>query len=255
MKKSILLLSSIMLILTGCNTPKDDDKGGDTPVTPTVVFDKNLIGLWYINSSSTGMVSINLPFTVNENETVDLGGQNFTLDGYYAEYTNVFQFSYGTYYFIIEYDATSDDVNYAFQHGEDYDFGYAARTQNETGTYDYIGEEYPMDKINTYLGTEGNVPSMSTDKYYLDLFNSSIYNAKCADIEIRNSSLDAFTTYLNSLLEEGYIFSNYTKDNGKSDVFYIGYDSSKTYTLRARYFSDGSESHIFVYKYNENIKS
>ncbi len=258
MKKLILLLSLAMLSLTGCNsvTPDDDNGGDDVPIEPTIVFDTNLIGTWYINSSSTGVVSINLPFTVNEDKTVDLGGQNFSLDGYYANYENVFQFSYGTYYFNISYDEDNDEVDYAYQHGTDeYDFGYAAKTKNETGTYDYTGKDWPMDQINTYLGTTGSVPSMSADMYYVDLFISSIYNVNSADIEIKNSSLEALTTYLNTLLNEGYTFSNYTKDKAKSDTFYTGYDASKTYTLRVRYFSEDAESHIFIYKYNENIKS
>ena len=257
MKKVILLLSSITLLLTGCNatTPSDDGKkGDDDPKDQEVIFDTNLIGTWYINSSSTGTVSINLPFTVNDDETVDLGGQNFELDGYYGEYTNVFQFSYGKYYFMISYDDSDDEVDWAYQHGDDYDFGYACKTENQTGTYDYVGEDWPMDVINTYLGTSGSIPAFDAEKYYVDLFNSSIYNCKSADIEMHDTTLESTKEYINILINNGYTFYLYSESSLKSGTFYVGYDSDKTYTLRIINFDD-SESHIFVYKYNENIKS
>ncbi len=261
MKKILLFLSSLSLILVGCNSAskKDDDSKEDTKV----VMDTNLVGNWYINSSSTGTVGINLPFTVYSNETVSFGGQIFTLKGNYSNYTSVFQFVYGDYYVMLEYDytASAPELNYAYQHGDassenyEYDFGYA--THNEISTYDYVGSEWPMSKINAYLGTTGNLPAIESDTYYLDLFKSSLYNCESADIEVRNCTLEKTNLYIQFLMNSGYTFSTFDSSKMKSNTFYVGQDLTGVYTLRINCMSsdNGYDTHIFVYKYNENIKS
>ena len=257
MKKTLLLLSSIALVLTGCNHSSKKDDGSKN--TPQVVMDTNLVGDWYINSSSTGTVGINLQFSVYSNETLSFGGKKFTLKGYYGNYTSVFQFVYRDYYVMLEYDyeASEPELNYAYQHGEEYDFGYATHNENETGNYDYVGSEWPMSRINAYLGTADNIPAIASDTYYLDLFNSSLYNCGCADIEVRNCTLEKTSIYIQFLMNSGYTFSTFDASNMTKNTFYVGQDLTEVYTLRINCMSsdDGYETHIFVYKYNENIKS
>ncbi len=271
MRKALLFLSSLALLLTGCNNDVTSETTSSSEISSNngnvtsqtssssddVIFDNNLVGTWYVNTSSTGVVGINLKFVVLENEKVYFGNQYFSLKGYYENYSDVFLFGYGQYRLVLGYDDDEDDpgIDWAFSYGEQYDFGFARKSKNETGEYDYVGAEWPMDKINTYLSTNGTIPSISSDKYYLDLFNSSLYSCASADIEIRSSSLTHMKEYVDSLIEKGYVFNDYDSSSAKGDTFYIGYDNDKIYTLRIRYFIEAKETHIFVYKYNEEIKS
>ena len=120
-------------------------------------------------------------------------------------------------------------------------------------SYDYEGESYPMSQIKEYLGTSLDVPAMKGTSYKLKLYASSLYNAKCAALEISSTTLEETIAYISALTEGGYVFSK-NGTNVKNDAFTVGYDADKNYTLRIIYFSDANETDIFFYNYNANIQ-
>lgn len=286
MKKQILILLSSILLLSGCNSDTtndlkpsdsdssiidddttkpdtdpdtDPDEGGDSD---TDKFDTNLVGTWYVRSSSNGVVPVNLQFVVYDNNTAYFRGQTFTLAGLYAGYDDVYKFTYGYYQLILQYDYESKDeeqLNYAYKNGsnsDEYDFGYCAKTEYKPIGPAYEGSEWPMESVNEYLGTSGSIPQMESTNYVLTLFNSAIYDCKSAEIDVCNSTLTDMKNYISLLLENGYYFYNYYESKITTGSFVYAYDSTQTYSFRIinKKVDNEYETEIFVYPYNEEIK-
>ena len=271
MKKTILFLLALALLLPGCNNSSNNNQdstntdtggnsGGDTGGdddgdTSRFEFDSRLLGQWYIYSSTYGVVGINIPFVVNSNQTVSFDGQIFTCTGYYENFVGAYQFVYGSHLLILSYDESSDEeeLDWGYFYNQNGDLGVALRRENDSGKYNYIGENWPIELVNDALDTTGNIPAINSDEYYLKIFNSALYNCTSAAIEIKNTSIDAMSNYISGLISDGYIFSNFDATSVTSDYFYLGYDESKIYSLRIIYFSNTSEINIFIYKYNDAI--
>ena len=115
--------------------------------------------------------------------------------------------------------------------------------------YEYQGERFPNAEVKAYLGTSLDLPVYENSYYYLDCFTSALYDCKSTDIEIRNTSLTAFRSYLAKLESAGYTFNSPLTGDEKGDTFYIAYDSSKTYSVRCIYFTEDKQADIFAYNY------
>lgn len=212
---------------------------------------EEMIGRWYITSSSFGVLPLNGIFDIAEDDTLAIGQVVLSLKGNYAGYEDTYFFTYGTISFTVSYDADKKGLDWGYQNASEYDIGFASSEPINNG-YAYEGSEYPMDKINSYIGTSGNVPAYASSTYKLKLF-TSYYNSKpCGGLEIPSTSLDAFKAYIETLLNSGYTFPAYTGEVSR-DKFYVGYDEDKVYTLRMIYFSDDKEADVFYHAYDESL--
>lgn len=217
-----------------------------------------MVGTWYVHSSNMGEIPVNGIFTINENKTLDIGQRTLSLYGNYENYEDSYEFIYGTIHFIVSYDEDHKMIDWGYQNGNTYDMGTAGSEPLTENTYEYEGAEYPMNKINEYLGTSGNVPAFEADYYYLDLFSSS-YASKAAMLEIDGTTTTETATYIQTLIDAGYTFYKEFGGTVTAGTFYVGYDSNKIYTLRIIYYSEDKaedcETDIFYYAYSESIKS
>ena len=273
MKTKLLLLLTIPLLLASCqkaetnssslSSSEDNSEYVDssenskenTSSEEELHIDKKMVGTWYITSSSMGILPVNGIFEIFSNDTLAIGSRTLNLQSLYAVYEGAFEFVYGTIHFIASYDEDKNGIDWGYINGTDQDFGFA-ESQPIT-QYDYEGEDYPMDKINEYLGTTGNVPAYEASYYYLDLYESSLYDgAKSADLEIRGASAETTAAYISKLIGEGYTFSTFT-GSVTDRVFYHGYDPEKMYSLRIVFFKESTpeecEADIFFYNFNTAI--
>ncbi len=230
------------------SSSSEEPISSSTSSSQTLHVTEEMVGRWYIYSSSAGVLPINGIFDINDDDTLDIGQVTLSLSGNYANFDDTYLFTYGTIQFIVSYDASNKGLDWGYQNGDTYDFGFATDTPVSSG-YNYEGSEYPMAMINEYIGTKGEVPAFASSTYKLKLFNSSLNDKPSADLEIPSTNLDAVKTYLDTLVENGYTFSTYS-GTAVSQTFYVGYDADKTYTLRVIYFADNSEAHVFYYSYD-----
>lgn len=270
MKKSVLCLAFSALILAGCSTPAEGESGSGVSSDVTASestssetsssksssevelnIPEEMIGRWYIVSSTTGVMPLNGIFDICGDDTLEIGQRTLELAGLYANFDDTYLFTYGTIKFIVSYDSSKSGIDWGYQNGESYDLGFASSEPLSDG-YDYEGDTFPMDKINEYLGTTGSIKAMESDTYRLKLFTSSLNDLKCASVEVPGSTLKKTMNYIADLIEDGYSFPTYGGTLGSGN-FAIGYDSTKTYLVRIIFFDDDSETDIFIYNYDETL--
>ncbi len=208
------------------------------------LFHSELIGVWYIHSS-TGILSINLSFEIFEDYTMQMGNVHFNFAGIYDNFeeTNLYISDSGITKFIVSYDG--EFVDWAFEDlSGNQDFGTAKKEpfSNEI-KYSYVGPDWPIEQINTFLNTTGDIPVYESDEYKLYTGNSQLYDADYAMIDIFNVPKNALKNYVATLNTSGF---SIVKDN--SSGFFIGYDENREYGLRLIEFNDDNLS-IFVYNY------
>lgn len=249
MKRKLLFVPLFILpSLVACNN--------STP-TPEFHFDDRLLGVWYINTSFTGAMAINTKLEVKEDTLLiyknDTQYNTLNLMGYYAGYEGAYEYKLGYNQFIISYgeDETIDwGFSYKYKEDEYNDMGEGSR--EKLSPIDYEGEDFPMEMINNYLNTTGNITPIISDYYYLDLFMSSVYSAKCAEIMVKGAGTDRLKTYLDTLISEGATFKNYSGEVISNEV-YVGYDKNQIYSYRFWNNPVDNEIDLFIYKYNSNI--
>ncbi len=266
MKKSVLYLALSALLLAGCSSPEGEKGSSDvsSDVTPRessslvgsdsqaeISIPEEMVGRWYIISSTTGVLPLNGIFDICGDDTLEIGERTLELAGHYAGYEESYLFTYGTIKFIVSYDASKKGIDWGYQNGETYDLGFASSEPLSNG-YDYEGDTFPMDKINEYLGTSGSIKAMESSTYRLKLFTSSLNNLKCASVEVSETTLKKTMDYISELIKDGYSFPAYG-GSLSSGSFAIGYDASKTYLLRIIFFSEDEEADIFIYNYDETL--
>lgn len=263
MKRNIAFLLTITAMLASCekggevssskDLPSSEEFSSSLPSSEEKLhIPSPMVGTWYISSSQMGVLPLNGIFEIFENDTLSIGERTLSLQGHYAGYEEAYEFVYNSIHFIVSYDEEKSGIDWGYQNGEDQDFGFAL-SEPLSNKYDYEGEDYPMAQIKEYLGTSLDVPTMKGTPYKLKLYTSSLYNAKCAALEIGATTLEETITYISTLTEGGYVFSKNGADI-KNDTFTVGYDANKTYSLRIIYFSDANETDVFFYNYNENIQ-
>ncbi len=231
-------------------------------------IDKRMVGRWYINSSNNNVLPINGIFDIAEDDTLAIGERTLTLSGKYDGYEGTYKFVYGSIAFIVSYDEDHDYLDWAYQNVNDADFGFAAKTPVQDSKYDYEGDTFPMEMSKEYLGTTLDLPAVNFEatSYAVQLFESSLYNVKCADIVCFGATTAKTANYLTLLLENDYTFY-YTSGGEKvtyvantkisEGTFFIGYDAAKTYALRIIFYTGDTkaenEMHIFLYNYSDKI--
>lgn len=210
------------------------------------LFDENLIGKWYVHSSSMGVLQINQEIEVFADYSLSIASIHFTFRGMYYDYegTNLFLSDSGITTFTVSYDG--EYMDWAFEDTAGYkDFGVAKREMfsNEI-QYSYVGPDWPIDRINAFLGTEGTIPEYEAEEYSLYTGISQLYDdAPYCMIDIFDVPSTALRTYVSTLNQNGF---SIVKDT--SSEFYIGYDDNRIYSLRLIEFGDDNLC-IFVYAY------
>lgn len=214
-----------------------------------IPFDTRIVGTWYVWTASYGVIPKNFSFQVLENRTLLLDKYTLTLKGNYAGFENTSLFYYGTIQFIVSYseDPNNPGVDWGYINVNEQDMGFARATQYSK--YEYNGDRFPNAEVKSYLGTSLDLIPYDNDYYYLDNFESALYECKSSDIEIRDTTFSKFKAYINLLISNGYVFNSFDENTARTDTFYIAYDATKTYSLRLIYFGEDNEAHIFAYKY------
>ncbi len=253
MKSKLLLLLLVTLPLISCGKPKESSEGTtsieessslELPEIPEVFY-----GKWYMHTSS--VFNTNTEFTINNDDTLTLNGYAFAYQGNYDVYDDAFLWKYSSMIFIASYDSEDGSLDFGFQYGETSDIGIAKK--EPYSQWDYIGQDWPMEKTNEYLGTTGSLPVYQSNLYYLDLFNSSLYDCRSVEIEAHNTNKEYFTSYLDLLISDhNFVFKSYD-GNVKNNTFYAGYDKGHTYSVRFYFDASENEAWLFVYKYNTAI--
>ena len=171
-------------------------------------------------------MTTNTTFTISPNKTLQIANVTCTYTGQYDSYKDTYKFVYRTMYFVVSYDADEPGVDWGYFNTNEQDAGFARSTP--FGAYDYIGPDWPMEMINSYIGTNGTIPAYTTDTYYLRLNQSLKFECPTGNVEIHNTNLSNTQAYVDSLSAIGYTFYNYsgTVQNNK---FVVGYDKDKTY--------------------------
>lgn len=255
--KKILILFPLLLI--GCTTVSTSSSNESLTNTSSIAantsstsseidyskFNKNLVGKWYIHSSMMGNLSLNLEVTIKDDYTMQIGEVKFHYIGIFENFeeTNVFLSESGITKFIASTDGEFMDWAYEDAAGNS-DFGTAKKEELQSGIqYSYAGKDWPIERINLFLETDGSIPSYVADEYYLFLGQSQVFgNANYAMIDIFNPVSDAAITYVTMLNQNGFEIKKDNKSN-----FYIGYDVNHIYGLRIIQFDDSLS--IFVYNY------
>ena len=258
-KKSLILLLTAAAMLASCaqsgnaNSSSSDSTSSpeSSSISEPLHVLEEMVGRWYIYSSSAGVLPINGIFDIDEDDTLAIGEVVLSLKGNYAGFDDAYLFAYGTIQFIVSYDAEKKGLDWGYQNGETYDFGFATSEPVSNG-YAYEGSDYPMAMINEYIGTTGEVPAYTSSTYKLKLFNSSLNNAPSADLEIPSTNLYVVKAYLDTLVEAGFVFPTYSGE-AATNTFYVGYDADEVYTLRVIYFGDDEEAHVFYYAYDATL--
>ena len=266
MKKSVLCLALSSILLAGCSSPAGQEGSSNassdvnesestssetTSSKADIHIPEEMIGRWYIISSSFGILPLNGIFDICADDTLEIGERTLELAGHYASFDEAYLFTYGTINFVVSYDSSKEGIDWGYINGESQDLGFAS-SEPLSDNYDYEGDVFPMDKINEYLGTSGSIKAMESSSYRLKLFVSSLNNLKCASVEVPGTTLKKTMDYIADLIEDGYSFPAYGGTLGSGN-FAIGYDASKTYLVRIIFFSDESEADIFIYNYDEAL--
>ena len=257
------------LLLAGCSTASDSSSSlspeesisacdsadsSEESCSLDVHIPSEMVGTWYVISSTTGTIPLNGIFEIKSDDTLEIGERTLALMGTYATFDDAYLFSYGTIRFIVSYDSSKEGIDWGYQNGEDYDLGFAS-SEPIDDSYDYEGDTFPMGKINEYLGTEGSITPMSASTYRLKLFTSSLNEMKCASIEMPGTKLKSTMSYIADLIEEGYSFPAYG-GSLSAGSFAIGYDQTKTYLVRIIFFDNDDEedeTDMFIYSYDETL--
>ncbi len=258
--KKIVLLILLTLGLCSCEINNDtsdvvssqpnsdsDVSYSSTDIVDYSSFDENLIGKWYVNSNNMDVLPINTEFEIFDDYTLKIQDINFDFVGLYEEYEGACQFiseSKNTT-FIASFDEGVINWGLIDINGTS-DIGVAGKEPIEIGfKYDYVGPDWPMEKINEWLELEGNIPSYPSSEYSLLNSISQIYDEKYAMIDIFDAPDNSSQEYINMLEEEGYNFSQQKDGFG----FYVGHDAEKKYSLRIQYFGEGNLT-VFIYNYD-----
>ncbi len=261
MKKRVLCLALSALLLSGCAGASETDSNVSIDVSgdassksesaEKISVPEEMIGRWYIVSSTSGVLPLNGIFDIYGDDTLAIGERTLTLQGHYANFDDAYLFTYGTIRFIVSYDESKKGLDWGYQNGESYDMGFAS-SEPLSDDYAYEGDTFPMEKINEYLSTSGSIRAMDSDLYRLKLFTSAFNEARCASVEIPETTLKKTVNYITDLIDDGFVFPSYG-GSLNAGSFAIGYDQSKTYLLRIIFFSDSEEANIFVYNYDETL--
>ncbi|MCH5172189.1 MAG: hypothetical protein J1F31_05135 [Erysipelotrichales bacterium] len=205
------------------------------------LFDTNLIGTWYIHSG--GVLPLNTTIEIFDNYTLVIQNVRFNFVGLYAGFDGACEFINDIGIVVASFDGAVVDWAFSGIDGTQ-DMGVARRTPYTSGlNYDYIGKDWPMELINSYLGTSGMVPSIESVEYYLWRGTSSLYDAKSCMIDVFDASDDAINNYIELLENADYTFTK--QDN---IGFHYGYDPNHIYGLKIKDFGKGNVS-IFIYNY------
>ncbi|HBN00367.1 MAG TPA: hypothetical protein DD384_03945 [Firmicutes bacterium] len=268
MKRDFIFLLTLISLLPSCGSGREEtsstsqeglltseasSKEDSTSSKEELHIPVEMVGTWYITSSQMGVLPVNGIFEISGDDTLLIGERTLSLNGNYAGYEEAYEFVYKSIHFIVSYDAEKNGIDWGYQNGENQDFGFA-ESEPLSNSYDYEGEEYPMNQIKEYLSTTLDVPAMAASSYKLKLYESSLYSAKCAALEISTTTLEDTIGYVAALVNEGYTFSK-NGEEIKDDVFTAGYDANKVYSLRIIYFPDEKETNVFFYNYNAKIVS
>ena len=99
-----------------------------------------------------------------------------------------------------------------------------------------------MDKINEFLGTNGELPIFEHDYYYLFTGTSQLYEDIYCMIDLYGVSSSAREDYTLELEQNGFVMD-------KNDpTFYMGYDENHIFAIRLKQYEDNLC--IFVYYYS-----
>ena len=275
MKKNVLLITLPALLLLSCsggeNSLSSSISGSDSDLSSSEVspslspndesdlsssedihIPSEIVGTWYITSTFNGVLPLNGIFDITSEDTLLIGEQTLSLSGHYEEESD-FLFVYGTINFIVSYDAEKDGVDWGYQNGETWDMGFSSSEPLST-KYAYEGASFPLAMINDYLSTDGDIPAMSAGTYKLRLYNSSLYDADVAAVEMMGTTLQGTMDYIAALQEAGFVFPSYLGSLSASS-FAEGYDQSKTYFVRIIFFENEDiedETDLFVYNYSDS---
>lgn len=232
----------------------EESSSSDGSSSLSVHIPTEMVGTWYVTSSTTGTIPLNGIFEIKSDDTLEIGERTLALKGTYANFDDAYLFSYGTIRFVVSFDSVKEGIDWGYQNGEDYDLGFAS-SEPIDNSYDYEGNTFPMDKINEYLGTKGSITPMSSSTYRLKLFTSSLNEMKCASIEMPGTKLKNVMSYITDLIDEGYTFPAYG-GSLSAGSFAIGYDQSKTYLVRIVFFDNDEEedeTDMFIYSYDDTL--
>ncbi len=214
------------------------------------LFDEEIIGTWYVHQSMMGLAPINEVITINTNYTAFFLGVNFNFVGLYDgfEGTCLFKSTRGTVDFVVGYDGEGN-IDWAIVDTQgNQDWGFAKKEEHVSGIqYSYEGTDWPMDKINEFLGTDGELPVFEHDYYYLYTGISQLYDDIYCMIDLYGVEADARENYTLELENNGYEISK------EDPTFYTGFDSTHTFTIRLKQYEDNLC--IFVYYYDTFYKN
>lgn len=209
------------------------------------LFDKAIVGTWYVHQSANGLASINDVIVIKDDYTASFLGLNFSFIGLYADFEGacLFESPKKTVNFIASYDGEGN-LDWAIQDIEgNVDLGYASLKEHVSGIqYSYEGTQWPIDQINEYLSLNISLPVYQHDYYYLYTGISQLKDQAYCMIDLYGVSKKARENYTAILEEEGYTFS---KDD---PTFYTGCNDEKIIAIRLKQYEDNLC--IFIYYYS-----
>lgn len=270
MKKSLCLVILLSTMLFSCNnnvnSSSDDnshlssgDETSNSSNSSTISidytkFDKNIIGTWYVHSSMMGEIEPNTTIVISSDYTLKIKNIIFNYIGVYENFegSHLFLSESKITQFIVSYDSENQFIDWGFMDTADHsDMGVAAKEKLASGfNYSYVGTNWPMEQINSYLDTNGNVPPLENQTYYLLLSISQVHDeAKYAMIDIFNVSNNAEQEYINVLNSKGFEIES-SRDGYN---FYRAYDKSHIYAILFQLYN-GDNLTIFVYNYSSIFK-
>lgn len=282
MKTKLILLFTVPFLLAGCHdidgssssveesdtssSSEEESSSEESSSQESTDIDlhvtDNMVGTWYMSSTTNGLFEINSIFKINANDTLEFGTRTLTLKGHYENYEETYEFVYGTIHFIASYDVDHKGIDWGYKNGDNADMGFALSEPVDDKTkYDYEGNEFPMDKTKEYLGTTLDIPTAESDSYRLQLYVSPLYDKpKVACLFVLNFTAKQTLAYLKTLQENGYTFyKDLPSKEVSNETFYTCYDAAKTYSIRIHHWAkDGDEPEqmtLHIYNYQEQINN
>ncbi len=276
MKTKLILLFTVPFLLAGCHdidgssssveesdtsSSSEEESSSEESTDIDLHVTDNMVGTWYMSSTTNGLFEINSIFKINANDTLEFGTRTLTLKGHYENFEETYEFVYGTIHFIASYDEDHKGIDWGYKNGDNADMGFAlSEPVSDEIKYDYEGDEFPMSKIKEFLGTTLDIPTAESDSYRLQLYVSPLYSANCAYLGVQNFTAKQTLAYLKALQEAGYTFyKDIPSKTVSDDTFYTCYDSTKTYSIRVHHWakngSDPEEMSLHIYKYQEQINN
>lgn len=234
------------------------------------LFDNNIIGKWYIHSTSNSTtISINDILEISKDKVLTYTSSttnksltcNFT--GLYENFKGacLFTSESGISKFIISIDTNNMNetmIDWGFidtSNNIDMGTAYSYEWSNEL-KYQKEGSEWLMDDINAFIDVDksNSIPTYTASYYYYHFGVSQLYDDKYVMIDIFNLTKSCRDDYYNQLVNEGYTLS---KDS--TGTFYTGYDTNKVYAIRLGLYNlkdenKGYNLNIFIYKYSTVYK-